>query len=187
MGSQEEAWKCVGTGAGPGSFTSQRSTLGTVLLYKGPCAIQMFSGSPLAPVMKEGISSRDTLASNLEPSLTQFLLEEQPQDGYPACLHPVEVCFKPKATSCLHQQVQKRSKARAGEFRGQELRIAIQPPCHGRVEERKDVGNRAHPRALGLGLAGLILWRHLTGSPELPAMPSLSSTWESAHWHLSEL
>lgn len=53
--------------------------------------------------------------------------------GVPACLHPVEVCFKPKATSCLHQQVQKRSKARAGEFRGQELRMAIQPLCHGRV------------------------------------------------------
>lgn len=84
-------------------------------------------------MVKYSISSQDTLASNLEASLTQFPLEK-PQEGVPACLQPVEVCLKPKATSCLHQQVQKRSKARAGEFRGQELRMAIQPPCHGRVE-----------------------------------------------------
>lgn len=113
----------------------ERSILGTALLYKGPSAILMFLGSPwpqwgsrVYPLRTPWLPFQFGTQSHPVSS------EGEVSGGVPACLHPVEVCFKPKATSCLHQQVLKRSKARAGEFRGQELRMAIQPPCHGRVE-----------------------------------------------------
>lgn len=109
----------------------EHSIIGAVLLC--PSAFLMFLGRPLAPVVKV-YPPRTPWIPMWNPVSPSFSWRRSLGRGTPACLHPVEVCFKPKATSCLHQQVQKRSKARAGEFRGQELRMAIQPPCHGRVE-----------------------------------------------------